>query len=32
VRDADEVLRRDFGNAEALRVRSRNLPARVIGR
>jgi len=31
VRDADEVLRRDFGNAEALRVRSRNLPARVIG-
>jgi tetratricopeptide (TPR) repeat protein len=29
VRDADEVLRRDFGNVEALRIRSRCLPAKI---
>ena len=30
VRDAEEVLRRDFGNVEALRIRSKCLPAKVL--
>ncbi|MFY9345623.1 MAG: hypothetical protein WAT39_24240, partial [Planctomycetota bacterium] len=29
VRDANEVLRRDFGNAEAMRIRSKCLPAKI---